>query len=376
MTKAEYMQHLKEALQGYDRSFAEEILESYEEHFADGIKSGRTEEEICDELGKIENFMKDIEDMMGDKDIHTHEVDHFTSIEEAKERYSGINKIELALVSMNVKVRPSEDNELHVYLENGREKSKYLQESISGDSYYAREIVDKNHKKGSALKGLGFIFLMGISCEEDQTLVVEVPSRLNSLKIKTMSGDLKLQEVWSKALTLETMSGDIEQNKIYAEEAILKTASGDIQLRDGKGKDAVLQTTSGDISWREGNVEEAQITTISGDVDFMGSKANRLKIKTTSGEVELRNSEIADLNAATTSGDIEGTFFAEKLSVQSISGDIDMTLDRRGRELIAKTKSVSGDCDVYGRIHYDGTPDPTRHIVGYFSTISGDIEIR
>ena len=71
MTKAEYMQHLKEALQGYDRSFAEEILESYEEHFADGIKSGRTEEEICDELGKIENFMKDIEDMMGDKDIHT-----------------------------------------------------------------------------------------------------------------------------------------------------------------------------------------------------------------------------------------------------------------------------------------------------------------
>lgn len=42
MTKAEYMQHLKEALQGYDRSFAEEILESYEEHFADGIKNGRT----------------------------------------------------------------------------------------------------------------------------------------------------------------------------------------------------------------------------------------------------------------------------------------------------------------------------------------------
>ena len=50
MTKEEYMQHLKEALQGYDRSFAEEILESYEEHFADGIKNGRTEEEICDEL--------------------------------------------------------------------------------------------------------------------------------------------------------------------------------------------------------------------------------------------------------------------------------------------------------------------------------------
>ena len=52
MTKAEYMQHLKEALQGYDRSFAEEILESYEEHFADGIKSGRTEETPGDRNGK------------------------------------------------------------------------------------------------------------------------------------------------------------------------------------------------------------------------------------------------------------------------------------------------------------------------------------
>ena len=67
MTKAEYMQHLKEALQGYDRSFAEEILESYEEHFADGIKSGRQKKKSVMKLGKIENFMKDIEDMMGDK---------------------------------------------------------------------------------------------------------------------------------------------------------------------------------------------------------------------------------------------------------------------------------------------------------------------
>ena len=53
MTKAEYMQHLKEALQGYDRSFAEEILESYEEHFADGIKAEEQKKKSVMNLARL-----------------------------------------------------------------------------------------------------------------------------------------------------------------------------------------------------------------------------------------------------------------------------------------------------------------------------------
>ena len=90
MTKLEYMQYVREKLQGYDREFVEEILENYEEHFEAGLKNGRSEEEICEDLGSIENLLGDIQDVMGDKDLKTHEIDQFTAIEQPQESYSGI----------------------------------------------------------------------------------------------------------------------------------------------------------------------------------------------------------------------------------------------------------------------------------------------
>ena len=139
MTKLEYMQYVREKLQGYDREFVEEILENYEEHFEAGLKNGRSEEEICEELGNIESLLGDIQDVMGDKDLKTHEIDQFTAIEQPQESYSGIEEIELSLLSMDVQILPSRDGQLHVYLAEGKEKAKYLEESISGNRYFARE---------------------------------------------------------------------------------------------------------------------------------------------------------------------------------------------------------------------------------------------
>ena len=122
MTKLEYMQYVREKLQGYDREFVEEILENYEEHFEAGLKNGRSEEEICEELGNIESLLGDIQDVMGDKDLKTHEIDQFTAIEQPQESYSGIEEIELSLFSMDVQILPSRDGQLHVYLAEGKRR--------------------------------------------------------------------------------------------------------------------------------------------------------------------------------------------------------------------------------------------------------------
>ena len=60
MTKREYMQQLRRALEGYEQGFLQEILESYGEHFEAGLKSGRSEEEICRELGDIEELLREM----------------------------------------------------------------------------------------------------------------------------------------------------------------------------------------------------------------------------------------------------------------------------------------------------------------------------
>lgn len=51
MNKNEFMRKLKDGLVGLNQTDKREILLDYEEHFLDGIKLGRTEEEICESLG-------------------------------------------------------------------------------------------------------------------------------------------------------------------------------------------------------------------------------------------------------------------------------------------------------------------------------------
>jgi|GEM_PF-2052118 len=51
MNKKEFMRRLKECLVGLNQTDKREILLDYEEHFLDGIKEGRTEEEISESLG-------------------------------------------------------------------------------------------------------------------------------------------------------------------------------------------------------------------------------------------------------------------------------------------------------------------------------------
>ena len=59
MTKSEYMDALREKLQHYNRALETEILEDYEQHFAEGLAEGRTEEDIIAELGNIEDMLQE-----------------------------------------------------------------------------------------------------------------------------------------------------------------------------------------------------------------------------------------------------------------------------------------------------------------------------
>ena len=44
MNKQEYMYNLFEALRPFDEDVRNEIISDYEEHFADGLANGKTEE--------------------------------------------------------------------------------------------------------------------------------------------------------------------------------------------------------------------------------------------------------------------------------------------------------------------------------------------
>lgn len=58
MTKSEFLTTLDRCLLGLSYEEKKDIIYDYEEHFRNGIEEGKTEEEICTELGDPKNIAK------------------------------------------------------------------------------------------------------------------------------------------------------------------------------------------------------------------------------------------------------------------------------------------------------------------------------
>ena len=54
MKKDEFFAQLRTAFAGMDEELLTDILGDYENHFKEGIENGKSEEEICEELGNVE----------------------------------------------------------------------------------------------------------------------------------------------------------------------------------------------------------------------------------------------------------------------------------------------------------------------------------
>lgn len=63
MNKVEYLDALKAALKDTDKEIMEEIISDYEEHFQVGVENGKSEEQICEDLGSIEDLVQEIKEV-------------------------------------------------------------------------------------------------------------------------------------------------------------------------------------------------------------------------------------------------------------------------------------------------------------------------
>ena len=373
MTKREYMQQLSRALEGYEQGFVQEILESYEEHFEAGLKSGRSEEEICRELGDIEELLREMGDEVEFKKEERPLPKPVTAIEPVQ--YSGISKVQLNLFSMDAEISRSCDGELHVYLQSGEELSQYLEEQVEGDTYMVNEKKPMKNQPS-----LDLVSLLRMMRNPTPKLMVELPERIEFLHGKTTSGDLKLDKLNSRAVELETTSGDIQITQMVAEESVIKASSGDIQLEQVNVSEMVLQNSSGDIELTHLNGQKVELTSVSGDIELDGVRGEKWKAETSSGDVELSRSEVEQLEVLSSSGGVEGDYYAQNSRIKTSSGDIDVRLNRKDKELQAKVRTVSGSSRIYGQVNLNDSGvewenDPQRYIRGEFSSSSGDIRI-
>lgn len=132
-----------------------------------------------------------------------------------------------------------------------------------------------------------------------------------------IKGDFFIDE-----LKIKTVSGDIKINKLDSNIVSINTVSGDVEINDTKINDANITTVSGDITSKTIKCINFNGKAVSGDVDFKGV-VDKLNLNTKSGDINVSIDGLEE-DYHIECKDMTDKKIADKsLVLNSITGDID-----------------------------------------------------
>lgn len=236
-----------------------------------------------------------------------------------------INKITTDLRDADIEVRHTSENIVKVDL---YDKDESKMDVSLNDGVLSIKVTGNNYCFGFCFsRGRRVVVYLPESFDKDIEIVtasgeVNVPKVLSKLNIKTVSGDVFVDE--ANNLTVKTTSGDVTAGRSV--KTYISTVSGEIEVEstdEFEGK-----TTSGDLSIERLNTS-IDFSTVSGAVDITNANIiNNSKIGTVSGDVEINSLNPIYVDTKTTSGDVEvyGNDRMSKitLEIKTTSGDIEI----------------------------------------------------
>lgn len=354
MTKAEYMKKLQEKLEQFNQGLQEEILEDYEQHFSEGLAMGKSEEEIIEELGNIEEMIQEF----SEEDFKQEMIPAGAEQEQASEQaYSGAYRAIVAdgMVA-DIELKESEDGRLYVHYENDDETLKQIYRfyQYERDGIFYVGVKRKEETEAAGAKRLVLFGRTILSFQNarmrggDISLILEVPKGIPSVQVRTLSGDIEVRGLHVGELQVNTNSGDLEAENVKTDALEAGTTSGDLLLRETKSGKLDIQTSSGDVELEKVDAESCVIKTGSGDVCISALKGDTVSVGTGSGDVEL-HAEAEEYTVKTGSGDISiaGAAKAKAIRLGTGSGDVELGITAvPGAEIHVTTGS--GDIEIYG----------------------------
>ncbi|MCR5450452.1 MAG: DUF4097 family beta strand repeat-containing protein [Solobacterium sp.] len=335
MKRNEYIGILAEVLADMDAESRNEILEEFEHHFDEGIRSGMSEEEISEELGDPREAAEGITELSGKGEL-------------------SLKNILSELASVFRSAGRSGDSE---------------PETVCGshDGHCGNVVIHTDHASADMTISTGdrfeYVFRKGINlfgtnnCRVDHEvrddtfflnisdghgdLELTVPCCCDMMEIRNTSGDIMIRDINLVSADIKSGSGDIRLEQTDTEKLRILVRSGDVNLVNVNALRSEIKLSSGDLEMNccSGN---AEIETVSGDIDISAHTGERIVISGRSGDIELET-DAPEIEVSSVSGDIEiGTpNRIAHIEVHSVSGDIDLSL--KDPEWSAEFSTVSGD---------------------------------
>ena len=403
MKQSEYMELLTAELNGIDEIKAQELIDDVSAHFAEGLESGRTEEEICEELGDArllageavsfigesmeantvytedeepqrvrvdicpaENETGSTESGTGSAEVKTGSGEKRTDSAESiavrdtagriERVIKGADRVELKAEFADAEIRSGSGSEVRVICES---------EDPENLSRFYCELSDGVLRTGIRKKS-DFSFLERLFSRSDVRICLTVPDNLKGgalfssssgdmdaellrmpvLEFSTASGDVNARFTGSRRLSLHSASGDVRLEGTHAEYLEAGSASGDMILEDVKAGSAKLSSASGDLTVHGGSVRELVCRSASGDIELSGN-VPFVRGETASGDIEISSGCAVETQLKLVSGDAR-LYSGEAISgsVSTVSGDVNLDTSGLKRGLAVEYTTIGGEQSV------------------------------
>ena len=349
MKKDEFFAQLRTAFAGMDEELIMDILGDYENHFKEGIENGKSEEEICEELGNVEEIRQAFldenpaamtinvnsnSDAVGNSDIYNR-------------FYPGIQRVNAQLTDADIEIKKSNTNEVELSVTGGlADDMEALKETLRVSASVGTLSIQQEKKAGIS--------------------VSYAASRLFGLKVGKYSAGIAIHiavpEQFEK-IKVKNISGDIVVNDISSERFLVDTGSGDVGVEDCQADELFASSISGDVNVIACKADKMDIVSVSGDIKAEFDKSAQCRAKSTSGDCKVTIGNQVDAVVSSTSGDVNVRYIGEiglEMVLSSTSGDV---------------SAVCGGINSKGKKKVQerfGEPDSKLKA----STISGDIKVR
>ena len=361
MTKQEYLEQLQRRLSAYPEDFRQDMLDAFEGHFQEGLSQGRSEEEVMDDLGSIDDVMNNI-DVLYDGPKQSSTEDNMQNLRKNLNDLS--DTLTRTMKSAAGVVKDSVDHTDWSSFEgttgdvvNIKDGSTFQAVYVKGtDGNVDVELVPSDH--------LAYQFSSRSSLFSPSQAVLSTTFNGSAAGIVVKNGSAKLTVFLPETMRsaeLELSSGNCRGKALSLDRIDIRQQSGDTDLASSKIKDVRLKSVSGDLCIKDSVFENALIQSTSGDIEA-DSNEGKLHLKTVSGDVDADHSDCSSIEIESISGDIDLDTASDTVYASSFSGDVD--IHQEGSITMIKASSVSGD--VSCRLK-------DRDYTAELSTKSGDI---
>ena len=252
MKKDEFFAQLRTAFAGMDEELLTDILGDYENHFKEGIENGKSEEEICEELGNVEEIRQAFldenpaamtinvnsnSDTVGNSDIYNR-------------FYPGIQRVNAQLTDADIEIKKSSTNDVELSVTGGlADDMEALKETLRVSASVGTLSIQQEKKAGISVSyAASRLFGLKVGKYSARIVIhIAVPEQFEKIEVKSISGDIKANNSNAKTLLIHTGSGDVGVEDCQADELFASSISGDVNVIACKADKMDIVSVSGDI---------------------------------------------------------------------------------------------------------------------------------